>query len=226
MDEIVKGNALIDKTIDNLIDGLTGIALSEKTDYILSASKLLKGVRSGKFLKILSEEWNELAKKGKISGDYEFDEVYYDSLAEVLDYLDKDISNHNIFKVIKNIFLKSAIENQKNNLLPLQFIKIAKSLTEGELIVLSSIFRISKTPSLYESKDRLESTRNYLIFVAEESGLQYEALVEIHETGLIDKKLITGRQYGDGSGVLLKPNFRLTTLGLRFCEYIENFEID
>lgn len=224
MNEIVKGNSLIDKTIDNLINGLTGIALSEKTDYILSASKLLKGVRNGKFLKILSDEWKELQQKGKIASDYEFDEIYYDSLAEVLDYLDKDISNHNIFNVIKNIFLKSAIENQKNDLLPLQYIKIAKNLTEGELIVLSSIHRISKTPSLYSnSQDRLDSTRYYLQFVANESGLKYEALVEIHEIGLMDKKLISGRQYGDRSGVLTKPDFRLTSLGKSFCEYIENY---
>ncbi len=224
MNEIVKGNALIDKTIDNLIDGLTGIALSEKTDYILSASKLLKGVRNGKFLKILSDEWKELQQKGKIASDYEFDEIYYDSLAEVLDYLDKDISNQNIFNVIKNIFLKSAIENNKNDLLPLQYIKIAKSLTEGELIVLSSIHRISKTHSLYsDSEDRLDSARNYLQFVANESGLKHEALVEIHEIGLMDKKLISDRQYGNRSGVLTKPDFRLTSLGKNFCEYIENY---
>jgi len=224
MNEIIKGNSLIDKTIDNLLNGLTGIALSEKTDYFLSASKILKSVRNGKFLKILSEEWNELQQKGKIASDYEFDEIYYDSLAEVLDYLDKDISNHNIFNVIKNIFLKSAIESQKNDLLPIQYIKIAKSLTEGELIVLSSIHRISKTPSLYSnSENRLDSARNYLKFVADESGLKHEALVEIHEIGLMDKKLISGRQYGDRSGVLTNPDFRLTSLGKSFCEYIENY---
>ena len=60
--------------------------------------------------------------------------------------------------------------------------------------------------------------------MAEESGLQYEGLVEIQEKGLIEKKLISGRQYGDGSGVLIEPNFRLTSLGLSFCEYIENYE--
>lgn len=227
MNEISNGNSLIDKTIDNLINGLTGIALSGKADYILTASKLLKGVRNGKFLKILSDEWKDLQLKGKIASDYEFDEIYYDSLAEVLDYLDKDISNHNIFNLIKNIFLKSAIENNKSDLLPLQYIKIAKSLTEGELIILSSIYRISKTPSIYSNnKDRLDSTSNYLKFVADESGLKYEALVEIHEIGLMDKKLISGRKYEDGSGVSIHPNFRLTSLGKSFCEYIENYKED
>jgi hypothetical protein len=224
MDKIVKTPTILDKTINDLLDGLTGIALSDKTNYVLTASKLLKGLRSGKFLSILNQEWKEMQKKGKISSDFEFDEIYYDSLSEILDYLDNDIPNHNIFNVLKNIFIKSAIEEQKDDLLPLQFIKIAKELTEGELIVLSTIYRLFKTPSLRQEKERLESASNYISLVAHESGLKHNALVEIHEQKLIEKKLITGRHYGDGSGVRLEPDFRLTSLGKSFCDYVENYK--
>lgn len=223
MEKISKSPTILDKTLNDLINGLTGVALSDKTSYILTASKLLKGVRSGKFLSILNQEWEEMQKKGKISSNFEFDEIYYDSLSEILDYLDNGIPNHNIFDVLKTIFIKSAIEEQKDDLLPLQFLKIAKKLTEGELIVLSTIYRLFKTPALRQGKERLETARFYITLVAQESGLKHNALVEIHEQGLIEKKLITGRKLGDGSGVNINPNFRLTSLGISFCEYIENY---
>ena len=114
---------LLEKTLGDLLNGFTGIAISEKKGFTLSASRLLRGAISGQFLTALNEEWKKFQEKGKISTEYEFSESYYDSLSEILDYLDNNIPNHKIFNVLKNIFIKSAIENQKDSLLPIQYLK-------------------------------------------------------------------------------------------------------
>jgi len=215
---------LTNKTLDELLNGLSGIALSDKDGYTLTANRLLRGIRSGKFLSKLNDEWKKYQEKGKISSHLEFDEIYYDSLSEILEYLDHDIPNHKIFEVLKNIFIKSAIINQKDDLLPLQFLRIAKKLNEGELIVLSTIYRLHKNLTQIADNKRLNSSGNYIDLIAKESGLKFNSLVEIHELNLINKKLITGREYEDGSGVKLEPYFRLTDLGKSFCEYIEEYK--
>ncbi|MDD2303502.1 MAG: hypothetical protein PHP53_02305 [Prolixibacteraceae bacterium] len=224
MNKISNSPTLLDKTVDDLLNGFTGIAMSDKAGFAISANRLLRGLRSGKFLTILNEEWKRFQVEGKISTNYEFSESYYDSLSEILEYLDTDIPNHKIFNVLKDIFIKSAIENQKEDLLPIQFLKIAKSLDEGELIVLSTIYRLYKNKAYANSKTRLETAHNYLELIAKESGLKYNSLVEIHEQRLISKKMLSARKYSDGSGVEIEPFFRLTSLGKSFCEYIENYE--
>ena len=54
--------------------------------------------------------------------------------------------------------------------------------------------------------------------------MTFSELVEIHEQGLMDKKLLSPRQHGDRSGVFVKPHYRLTDLGYAFCHFIDAYE--
>ena len=71
--------------------------------------------------------------------------------------------------------------------------------------------------------DRLMATV-WVNVIREKSGLTFSSLVEIHEQGLIDKRLLSPRIHHDRSGVAVKPYFRLTDLGFQLCSYIENYE--
>ena len=64
----------------------------------------------------------------------------------ILRFLDKDSPDEVRFKILKQIFLVAASEeiSDRDSFLPLQFMKIARSLTDGEVILLTTIWRISK----------------------------------------------------------------------------------
>jgi hypothetical protein len=217
--------ALITNTINNLINGISGIAISENKEYILSANRIVRSIRSGYFLTSLITEWEKYKNQGRITADYEFSEEHFNNLTEILDYLDNDIPNDKIFKVLKTIFLKSAIENQKDNLLPHQFLKIARKLNEGELIVLLSIYKIYRNPNkLEKDKFHYEVNIHYWEIIASESGLMHSQLIELHDSGLLEKKLLKSRLNSNKSKVDLEPYFGLSDFGVAFCNYIENFE--
>jgi hypothetical protein len=60
--------------------------------------------------------------------------------------------------------------------------------------------------------------------IAATTGLDHPELVEIHEMALEEKRLLNRRLHGDRSGVQLKPNYRLTSLGLKFCEFVASYD--
>ena len=45
-------------------------------------------------------------------------------------------------------------------------------------------------------------------------------MVEVYEEGLIQKKILTPRLFGDRSGFHAGPNFRLTDLGVELCKVL------
>lgn len=218
----VETSSLLGRTVNTLIDGVTGIATSEKKRYIISASKILKSLRSGQFLNELKNEWDFYCKTGKINIDEQDPEVLYDSLAEILDYLDNDIPKRDIFDTLKKIFFTSTFRGiNSDDVIPIQFMKIVKRLGEGELLVLFKVYKISKENSW---RDKKWGVHEWLNLISEETKLKYPALVEMSETNLVDNKLLTPRTYSDGSGIEIKPNFRLTDLGVALCKYVEYYE--
>lgn len=56
--------------------------------------------------------------------------------------------------------------------------------------------------------------------ISKRSGLGTSAMVEVYEEGLIQKKILTPRLFGDRSGFHAGPNFRLTDLGVELCKVL------
>jgi len=211
-------------TLRSLIEGLTGITTSSKSELILSISHIFQKMRGGQFLSQLLKEWERYKEKGKVKDDYQFTEQHKACLQELLEFLDKDSPDEVRFKVLKQIFLVAASEeaSDRKSFLPLQFMKIARSLTDGEIILLTTIWQIAKEHK--GEYDQHYGAARWIQEVTEASGMKHKELVEIHEQGLMEKRLITPRQLADRSGVQVKPYFRLTDLGYEFCNFIEKYE--
>lgn len=216
--------ALLSTILTNLFEGLTGIAASERKDWSLSLGHILQRMRGGQFLVTLLREWNQYLEKGRIKDDYQRTEQHKSCLQELLDFLDNDSPDELRFSAMKKIFLIAATEevSDRNGLLPYQYMRICRSLSSGELIVLNSCYRLSGED--WWKNIEVPSTREWLKTVAKETGLDHYELVELHEDSLIKKKLFTARRYGDGSGVSLQPYYRLTQLGYEICRYIDHYE--
>ena len=214
---------LFSKTIKSLTEGITGIAASERKDLYLSLGYIFQRFRSGKFLQILKNEWDLLREKGRIKDDYMDTEQHQECLQEMLDFLDKDSPDENRFTFLKKIFLAAATElnYDRTSVLPQQYMKICKTLSSGEVLVLKSVFAIAKAGG-WDPNDT--NANNWLHQIAEKSTLKYPELIEVHERNLIDKNLITPRFNSDSSGVHLSNNFRLSNLGYNICLFIESYD--
>ena len=213
---------ILKKSFTALVEALSGMAISEKKDFGLSVSHLLQGLIRGKLLNQLISEWDEYRKKGKIKDDYQSTEQHFECLQELLEFLDKDSPDQIRFNVIKQIFLKAACEEKtdRNSIIPQQFMKVCRNLSSGEVIVLNTIYRFAKT-NTYPNVD----LTGWIELIARESGLEHQALVEVHEETLMAKRFLTQRKYSDRSGVYLDPHFRLSTFGFGVCQFIEEFDL-
>jgi len=186
---------------------------------------ILQRIRSGNFLQTFKYEWDQFRKKGKIQDDYMQSEQHQECLQEMFDFLDKDSPDENRFSFLKKIFLTAATESvtDRNSLLPQQYMKICRTLSSGEVLVLQAAFSIAKTGE-WDANDM--NVQNWLKKIAERSALRYPELIEIHERNLMDKRLITPRLYSDNSGITMGKYFRLSELGYEICKFIESYEED
>jgi len=223
--QLDKTSLLLDETLNGLIDGFTGVAASDRKDLILSISHIFQRTRTVGFLNALLIEWKKYREKGRIKDDYINSEQHQECLQEMLDFLDKDSPDERRFSILKAIFLGAATEEQsiRDSVLPQQYMSLCRTLSSGEVTVLQATFKIaSGTWSMtYDAKDWLE-------VVANESGLKFQELVEIHERKLIEKNLLSARVTTGGkyalTNVELGDNYRLTPLAVQVCKFIKEFD--
>ncbi len=213
---------MIKRTLASLTEGVTGIAASDRKELTLSVGHIFQTLRKGQFLSHLSEEWESYRDKGRIKEDYTETEQHRSCLQELLAFLDNDLPDEIRFEVIKKIFLVAASESKsdRNSLMPYQFLRICRSMSSGEMLVLNATYTIAKSGT----PPQVTGANQWLDVIAKESELEHASLVEIYEEDLMKKKLITRRTHSDRSGVAATPHFRLSSLGLELCEYIAAYD--
>ena len=95
---------LLQRSLDVLMEGVTGIMISKKEERILSLSHIFQRLRGGNFLKGVLTEWDHYCRKGKIKDDYQFTDQHQTNLGELLGFLDNDIPDETRFNLLKKIF--------------------------------------------------------------------------------------------------------------------------
>lgn len=215
-------NDLLANTVDVLLQGLTGIAASERKELILSAGHILQRFRSLGFLGALRSEWSAMRERGRIRDDYAGTEQHLTCLQEILNALDTEAVDERRFDFMKRVFLVAATEtaSDRNSILPQQLMHLCRQFNSGEVVVLSSVFEIFSSGE-YDVNKR--DAASWLSTVADRSGLEFTALVETHEMALMSKYLISGRHYADRSGINPR-DFRLTDLGIRLCRFVQDLD--
>ena len=214
---------IIDRTMRAIGQGITGIAASEKEEWFLSLGHLLQRIRSGRFLQTLKDEWNDYQEKGRVKDDYFLTDQHQECFQELLDFLDDDSPDDIRFTVLKKIFLTAATEtiSDRDSVLPQQYMKVSRSLSSGEILVLSGAYKIVKEGHPFDTG---MTALTWLQEIAEISGLKHSELVEKYEKELIEKNFLIPRSYSDGSGVRLGEHFRLTSLAWALCEFLQEFD--
>lgn len=205
---------VLNQTLSAAIEGLTGVATSDKQALLMSLGRILQRIRGGRFLSQLQAEWEEYRNKGRVTDDYVHSSQHQECLQELLDFLDGESPDQLRFDALKRIFLNAANDGQNDpdSVLPQQYMRIIRSLSAGETVLLFSAYRDTGAYS---------SAHDWLNTMANCSGLRYPELVELHEEGLMSKRLLTQRRHSDRSGVMKGPKGRVTGFGYNMCQFIE-----
>jgi len=215
----------IDRAIAAIIDGFSGAGTSEKNEWSLSVGHVLQRIRSGQFLLQLKQEWVRYRVLGMIKDDYQSSEQHYTCLQEFMDFFQNDLVNEKRFSVLKRIFLVAASETyvDRDSLLPQEYMRIARKLSDGEIIVLTAEWIRHKEKRATVRNPQNGTASQWFGNIAEESGLRFNELIEISDDELIRKKLfrVHPKEKGKSDPV---PYPRFTDLGLDFCAFIDTFE--
>jgi len=214
---------IIQRSLAQILEGITGIAGSQRSDWFLTLGHLLQRVRSGRFLSTFLDEWNKYVEKGRVEDGYMYTIQHQECLQEMLDFLDKDSPDEVRFTILKKILLTAAIEkiSDRDSLLPQQYVRLCRSLSSGEAVLLLAVYQIAADGT---SPEGHVSAADWLKQVAEVSGLRHIELVELHEQGLIEKRLLSPRLHSDRSGVDVGQHFRMTGLAVEVCRYVEAYD--
>jgi hypothetical protein len=214
---------LLSKTIVNLRQGVVGLAVSTKKDLFLSGSRLFQSALNLNFTEQLKEEWDEFRKKGIIGEDYEYTEQSHACLQEMLNFLDEDAPDKIRFDFLKKIFIMAGTGKimSMESILPQQYMRICRTLSTSEILILVAAFKLAKNKSWQLS---IKNADVWLKTIADKSGLYHPELVDYYDQILIDKKLLTNRVHSDRSGINPGKNCRLTNLAIKISEFIETYD--
>lgn len=208
-------------------EALTGILVSEKKEWILSAGKLVQASLRFKLLTQLGQELNGYREKGKIKEDYFATNNNQASFNELLSFIDEDVPDEERMRAMKSIFLTSISIGitEEDERFAYELMQICRGLSSGDLLILKANFDLVTGNARPGIAVELSSTNadGWLGIIAKQVGHNLPPLVEAHEGNLMDAKLISIRMFSDLSGFRPTPHFRLTTLGYKLCEFITKY---
>jgi hypothetical protein len=179
-------------------------------------------------LEALSDFWKEVCawrKAGKIPEDFSGREYPYRSWIELLMEIESNPIDTDRLKALKAMFFSGNRTNATDGeaIASYQLFQIAKRLTSGQLLYLKASYEIYKAQDFRTGVT--ESAPRWLEKVGVRIGHKVIGLLDQDDLSLIGHGLLTDRYHGDKSGVS-ETNAHLTSLGIKFCENIEAYQLD
>lgn len=210
---------------------LTGMLVSDKKDWKLSAGHLIQATIKGGLLTQLGNEIKKYQSEGKIKENFFETDINRASFKELLGFIDSETPDEIRFKAIKSIFFVS-VAKKNDEMLAYEFLQTAQKLSSTEILILKANFEIAKGVI---SKDATEEglkdgTHNRLAWmrtIARQMGYgDLDSVVIKYEGNLESLGLISYRHAVDRFQNEFVPTsrFRLTEIGYRFCEFMTLYE--
>lgn len=216
--------SFMDQPLPTIAAAITGALSMGKEDAILIAGRLVQGVLKGQFMKQFGNEVTKLIEKGKIPEDYVNKKYGFQTLVELLEFIDNETIDEDRFLAIKAMFfvVNSVSTKEGEELVNYQLFRIAKKVSGSQLLLLKVSYDLYQNGGFLGGAD-FHSHAGWLSLMSGKLGHTVQTLTKQDEQVLLDLELITPRRYGDGSGIS-PANARLTDLGIKFCENIETYK--
>lgn len=209
------------------LDTVSAVAtlIADPSKAVHSTVRLIRAVQTGKFVEQLSREWDTLRADGRIAKDYGATDQCRAIFSDLLESLESDNFDSEQLEMLRRLFLAAASEklSDRNSPLPREYISIGRSLSAGELEILAQTYRFLPTWREIPVNRRPTDVGAWLEAMQASTRLKFATLVEVHEDGLMSKKLLLPRMHSDRSGIrTTPPNYRLTDLAVGFCEFLDS----
>ena len=206
---------------EDIVSGLTGVFASGSSGIVLAASRIVQGALKGRMMAQAGKEIREFIEKGKLKEDYAETKYGFQSLAELLNFIDSEAPDEDRFEAVKAMFfvLNSVDTKQSNEMLSYQLFKLSMKLSSSQLFLLKLSYVYYKENGAFSNSSHNE----WVKIMAEKAGHQIYTLVIQDEKSLMDNGLLSERKFPDESGIHA-ANARLTDLGIKFCEYLVQYE--
>lgn len=213
---------------------LTGVLVSDKKDWKLSAGHLIQATIKGNLLTQLGNEIKKYQSEGKIKENFLETDLNRASFKELLEFLDSEAPDEVRFKAMKSIFFTSLAENDEE-LLAYELMKTCRKLSSMEIQILVANFNITVGKSK-PVPHGIEWGSNRIISywasnIAEQIGHHIPEIIFQYEEHLITLQLISRKRYPQVQITNLvatefEPTkyFRMTDLGYKLCEFITKYE--
>ncbi len=204
-----------------IAEAITGGLELGVNGLITAGARIVQGAIKGNLMKQFGREINTLVEKGKIKEDYAETKYGFQTLKEILEFIDSESPDEERFLAVKAMFFAvNAVDvNEGEELINYQLLQIVKKLSGFQLLIL----KVASEARKAHPGGGPASAGGWLSDIANRMGHKLSSLVEHDEGVLMEYKLISGRRHSDRSGVA-EHNFRLTDLAIKLCENLEHYE--
>lgn len=207
-----------------IAEAVTGALAVGASGLSTAGGRLIQAAIKGNLFVQFGREIGRLVDEGKIKEDYAEKKYGFQSLADLLNFIDSEAPDEDRFNAVKAMFfaLNSVdVKESGEEILRYQLFKLTLSLTSTQILTLKISYDwVAKNETLNPSMG--SGAPEWVAKMSQSLGHGIGNLVEIDETVLMDKKLLSPRVYTDRSGITA-TNARLTQLGMSFCESLQKY---
>ncbi len=198
---------------------ITGAFAIGKSGTVQVGGRLIQGAMKGNFAKQVGREIQFLIKSGRIEEDYMNRRYAFQTLGELLSFIDSEAPNEDRFKAVKALFY-SIIDKESSGeeIARYQLFRISQKLNSSQLLTLKGANALKK------KGEAPSSASTWRLSVAREVGHNLTGLIMSSEETLIKEGLIGETTHADKSGIKNYENSRLTDLGTKLIELIIEYE--
>jgi hypothetical protein len=214
---------LFQQGVTPIVETITGLFASGKWGAAVAGGRIVQGALKFKLFQQVSTEIQDLRAKGRLAGDFAEKKYAFNTWVELFEIIDAETPDEDRLEALKAMFYSvnkiNATDGER--IANYQLFQIAKKLTSGQLLLLKA------AEERFRSADfkAVSATRDWILAISTRLGHGVLGLVEQDEKVLMENGLLTGRQWGDGSGVM-DTGGRLTDLAHKFYENIEQYRLD
>ncbi len=195
------------------------------TDPVAIITAVSSGILFRKLTSFV-QEYNEKKEKKEVRENSDSTE---DSIQELLTILKESTSDEQKLKAAKILFFKSVHPDtlEAEQIVLFNLLQICKRLSGNEILVLKAAYELSQHqfgPKVerdgYFKANSSRYRQAWFNLVAAQLGHSIASLVEATEERLEAEKLISHREERSTPTYHPAGEFRLTDLGVKFCEYL------
>lgn len=192
--------------------------------YIVAGPRVAWTALAIEALTDLSEEITAWVKEKKIPEDFSGRPYGYQTWVDLLQEIDSNPVDADRLKAMKAMFLAAnrveATDGQ--SIVAYQLFQIAKRLTSGQLLLLKAVYGSYLEYKQGPRTGGSTSTLEWHALMAQRLGHGLSALIGPDERTLVEQGLIASWTNQEGH-MVPKMDARMTDLGIRFCESIEEY---